>query len=190
MGLARTALFLAIIVSLALITVATFAVLEQVQAEPSGESVVAQQEGVRVVAEIGGSPNLGDSDGDGVPDDSDNCPAWPNTDQSLPPWAIPPGDPDCDGFTTDTENFMGTEPQAACAATNTANDEGPSDAWPFDFNDDQRAALWDVISYIPVFNSFAPGPPYDSRYDLNASGGITLADVMMYIPVFNMTCAP
>ncbi|MCH8920565.1 MAG: thrombospondin type 3 repeat-containing protein, partial [Chloroflexi bacterium] len=84
MASARTALFLALLVSLALLTVATFEVLERVQAEPSGESVLAQQEGIRVVAEIRGSPNLRDSDGDGVPDDSDNCPAWPNTDQLLP----------------------------------------------------------------------------------------------------------
>ncbi|MCH8920569.1 MAG: thrombospondin type 3 repeat-containing protein [Chloroflexi bacterium] len=131
-----------------------------------------------------------DSDGDGVPNDSDNCPAWPNTDQSLPPWAIPPGDPDCDGFTTDAENFMGTLPQAACAATNTANDEALPDAWPYDFNDDQRVAIGDVIRFIPVFNSFSPNAPYDPRYDLNASGGITLADVIMYIPVFNLSCTP
>ena len=47
-----------------------------------------------------------------------------------------------------------------------------------------------MIGFIPVFNTVAPGPPYDPRYDLNASGGITLADVVMYIPVFNMTCTP
>ena len=190
MASARTTLFLALLVSLALLTVATFEVLERVQAEPSAESVIAQQEGIRVVAEILGSPNLGDSDGDGVPNDSDNCPAWPNTDQSLPPWAIPPGDPDCDGFTTDVENFMGTDPEAACAATSIANDEGPADAWPFDFDDNQRAALGDVIGFIPVFNTFAPGPPYDPRYDLDASGGITLGDVLSYIPVFNLLCTP
>ncbi|KKK50699.1 hypothetical protein LCGC14_3122430, partial [marine sediment metagenome] len=78
---ARTALFLALLVSLALLTVATFEVLERVQAEPSNESVVAQQEGIRVVAEIRGSPDLVDSDGDGVPDGSDNCPAAPNPGQ-------------------------------------------------------------------------------------------------------------
>ena len=136
-----------------------------------------------------GQPN---TDGDGVIDACDNCPAWPNSDQSLPPWPVTldGSDPDCDGFTTADENFMGTLPEAACAVTNTANDDGSPDAWPFDFNDDQRAALGDVIGFIPVFNTFAPSLPYESRYDLNASGGITLADVMMYIPVFNMTCTP
>ena len=131
-----------------------------------------------------------DTDGDTVFDTIDNCPAWPNSDQSQPPWALPSGDPDCDGFTTDAENFMGTLPQAACAATNTANDEALPDAWPYDFNDDQRVAIGDVIRFIPVFNSFSPNAPYDPRYDMNASGGITLADVIMYIPVFNMSCTP
>ncbi len=77
---ARTALFLALLVSLALLTVATFEVLERVQAEPSDESVVAQQEGVRVVAEIRGSPNLGDSDGDGF---SASVEAYVGTDPSI-----------------------------------------------------------------------------------------------------------
>ena len=38
------------------------------------------------------TPTPTDSDDDGVPDASDNCPAWPNADQSLPPWEIPVGD--------------------------------------------------------------------------------------------------
>jgi hypothetical protein len=140
---------------------------------------------------------------------ADNCPAVPNVGQEngdadqrgdacetadciavATVWVTPPGDTDCDGFTTADENFMGTLPLVHCAATNTANDEGPPDAWPFDFNDDQRAALADALRYIPVFNTFAPGPPYDQRFDLNADGGIGLGDVLKYIPVINMTCAP
>ena len=136
-----------------------------------------------------GQPN---ADGDGVINACDNCPAWPNSDQSLPPWPVTldGSDPDCDGFATADEAFVGTDPQTACAATNTADDEGPPDVWPFDFNDDRRAALGDVIGFIPVFHTFAPGPPYDPRYDLNASGSISLADVLSYIPVFNLTCTP
>ena len=134
----------------------------------------------------------GDFDGDDIPDSSDNCPSWPNADQALPPWPVilDGSDPDCDGFPTNDELYMGTDPDKACAATNTANDEGPADAWPFDFDDNRRAAIGDVISFIPVFNTFAPGPPYDPRYDLDASGGITLGDVLMYIPVFILLCTP
>jgi len=179
-GTARAALFLALLVSFALLTVATFEVLERVQAEPSGESVVAQQEGVRVVAEIRGSPNVGDSDGDGVPDDSDNCPAWPNTDQLLPPWAIPPGDPDCDGWTTDDENFIGTDPNLACGLA----------AWPPDFNDSQKLDIFDIIILKPAFFSTAPGPPYQARFDLNPSDKIDIFDIIRLKPFFFLSCTP
>ena len=190
---ARTALFLALLVSLALLTVATFEVLERVQAEPSDESVVAQQEGIRVVAEIRGSPNLGDSDGDGVPNSLDNCPAWPNSDQSLPPWPVTldGSDPDCDGFTTDAENFMGTLPQAACAATNTANDEGPPDAWPVDADDNQFVNLLDVLPMKQHFNTTDPDPGYNPRFDLqDQNGTINLLDVLPYKAFFLTSCAP
>ncbi|MDP2675425.1 MAG: hypothetical protein Q8Q00_11055 [Dehalococcoidia bacterium] len=102
----------------------------------------------------------------------------------------PGGDFDGDTFTDDSEAlFLGTNPMNGCSLTATANDENP-DPWPFDFDDNQRAALADVMGYIPVFNSFDPNPPYNPRYDLNQSGGITLADVMLYIPVFNKICIP
>ena len=85
---------------------------------------------------------------------------------------------------------MGTAPLVACAADNTPDNEDPPDGWPFDFDDNQRAGLADVLGYIAVFNSFDPNPPYDPRYDLDQSGGITLADVLSYVPVFNLTCTP
>ncbi|MCH7999340.1 MAG: YncE family protein [Chloroflexi bacterium] len=100
------------------------------------------------------------------------------------------GDGDYDGFADSTELFVGTNAVDACANTPATDDEGLPDAWPFDFNDNQRADLSDVLGYIPVFNSFFPIAPYDPRYDLDASGGITLGDVLSYIPVFNLTCTP
>jgi hypothetical protein len=123
-----------------------------------------------------------DSDGDGWRDPEDYCTF------EATPWWTPPGDDDCDGFSSADEIFMGTDPDVRCMNTNTPDDEGMPDAWPFDRNDNQRADLADVLSYIPVFNSFFPIPPYDPRYDLDASGGITLADVLSYIPVFNLLC--
>ena len=136
-----------------------------------------------------------DGDADGVDDPCDNCPNWPNAAQALPPWTVPAGDPDCDGFPSSVgvpgkgaETDIGTDPDIHCAADNIAGNEGLPDAWPFDFNDNQRADLSDVLGYIPVFNSFSPIAPYDPRWDLDASGGITLGDVLSYIPVFNLTC--
>ena len=83
------------------------------------------------------------------------CPAWPGL--SPPPWPIPSNDPDCDGFSTASENFMGTDPSDHCNDTASADDEGTPDAWPFDFNDDQRASLPDVLKYIGKVNTLAPG---------------------------------
>ncbi len=124
MGPARTALFLTLLVSLALLTVATLEVLDRVQAEPSGESIVAQQEGVLVVAEIRGSSNLGDSDGDGVPDSIDNCPDTPNPGQADSDsdglgdaCDVCPNDPlddfDTDGVCGDVESACGSNPNDA-----------------------------------------------------------------------------
>ena len=111
-----------------------------------------------------------------------------NTSEFSPPFAC--ADTDGDGFDDCVEGYLGTDPNAACADSPTADDEGPPDAWPFDFNDDQRASLGDALRYIPVFNTFAPGPPYDQRFDLNGDGGIGLGDVLKYIPVINKTCTP
>lgn len=62
-------------------------------------------------------------DGDGVPDISDNCPNWFNPGQSLPPWPIGSTDPDCDGFDTAVETFVGTLPLVQCTSTTGTNDE-------------------------------------------------------------------
>ena len=106
------------------------------------------------------------------------------------PWPVPAGDDDCDGFTTADESFMGTAPLVLCAGTLGADNEPPPDAWPFDFNDDQKAMLGDVLRYIGRVNTSPPNPNYDVRYDLNASGNITLADPLRYIAVMNLSCAP
>lgn len=110
---------------------------------------------------------------------SDNCPNWPNPTQALPPWPIPSNDPDCDGFTTAIESFVGTNPILHCG----------TDAWPPDINNDGKVSLSDVLKYAPVFNSLAPGPPYNVRYDLNADNKINLSDVLKFAPFFNQSCA-
>lgn len=129
----------------------------------------------------------GDADGDGVPDNVDNCPNWFNPAQNLPPWTVPANDPDCDGFSTTIENFVGTLPQSHCPATSTANDENPQ-AWPPDFNDDQKVNLTDVILLKPHFGSTSPSPAYSPRFDLNASNSINLTDVIILKPFFGHTC--
>ncbi|MEO7665779.1 MAG: hypothetical protein ABIU97_01945, partial [Dehalococcoidia bacterium] len=149
-------------------------------------------------------PITPDTDGDGLIDTSDNCPAWPNSGQGLPnTWTVPAGDSDCDGF-PDTvtsgsrgrENFMGTDAVDWCADTTIFNDEeGPSageplSPWPPDVNDNRQANLSDIVAYGPVFNTTGPNPPYKARFDLNASNAVNLSDIVAFGPFFNKTCVP
>ncbi len=123
-----------------------------------------------------------DADADGVGDPCDNCPNWSNGDQSLPPWPVAADDPDCDGFTTEREVYLGTAPTIGCAFTPGQNDEGPPDLWPLDFNDDQRVALVDVIIAFVItlepigLDQPAVGPLV--RVDFNGNGFIELADMI------------
>ena len=125
-----------------------------------------------------------DSDGDGVPNSSDNCPAWPNPSQSLPPWTVPPspGDPDCDGFTTDDETFMGTDPLIQCH-----NGAGLPD-WPPDFDDDQDANVFDLDILKPALFSSSPNPPYQARLDLSADNSINVFDLDRLKPFLFLSC--
>jgi hypothetical protein len=110
-------------------------------------------------------------------------------------WTSPVGDDDCDGFTTAIENFIGTDPNVACAATAAPNDEPPPDKWPLDFNNDQLAGLADVATHSNHFGARASDPPgtvpiYAKRWDLNGDGRIGLQDVTMFSRFFGKRCAP
>jgi hypothetical protein len=150
-----------------------------------------------------------DHDGDGKPDNIDNCPTVYNPNQSnqdgdeygdaceqpwcvtvVNHWAVPTGDDDCDGFTTARENFVGTNPAVKCASTAPANDEPPPDAWPVDFNDDRNATVVDVSRFSTVLGTVGPGLPYQVRYDLNADGRITIMDVSLYAQYSRKSCSP
>jgi len=113
-------------------------------------------------------------------------------------------DSDGDGFTNAAELYMGTDPFKACADTSTANDEALPDAWPVDFNDDQKASLADVV--FAFVTTLAPygglnisvnlDPSVLRRVDLNGDGFIDLQDVVYgYVTKLapeglNKTCTP
>jgi hypothetical protein len=99
------------------------------------------------------------------------------------------GDPVGDGFDTLVEsNYLGTAAGSACAATPALNDEPPPDAWPFDFNDDQRVTTQDVLN-LPAFGTKAGDSMFNPRADFNADGIITLPDVLAIHAYFGMSCA-
>ena len=120
-----------------------------------------------------------DTDGDGIPDEADNCPAWPNSSQDLPAWPVPEDDPDCDGFTTVVEDFVGTDPLILCGVA----------AWPPDSTDDGTVSIADVLALKPAFNSQTGDANYERRLDLNADGKISIPDVLALKPFFGLACA-
>jgi hypothetical protein len=144
------------------------------------------------------NPGQENADGDMFGDACDGCP------MTMTAWSVPPDDnPDCDGFPRTTqqemrgpESSIGTDPDLACARTTMANDErGPAfgeplSPWPVDINDDRKVGLADILSYIPVYLTTGPMPPYNPRYDLNTDNKIGLADILTYVPFYLTTCTP
>jgi hypothetical protein len=121
-----------------------------------------------------------DTDGDTVPDSSDNCPSWPNMAQNLPPWPVPEDDDDCDGFPNANETTMGTDPDDACGYTE--GDPSTSDSWPADLLESDLIDILDVLAYKPFFN----GPSV--RHDLQPDGVVNILDVLALKPYFNKNC--
>jgi hypothetical protein len=119
-------------------------------------------------------------------------------------WVVPPAAPpapdaddDCDGYPSSAgvpgkapESFIGTDANDKCANTAAANDEAGMDAWPVDFNDDQKATLVDITQYSSRFGAIGPNPPYGVRWDLNGDGRLTLVYITQFSPLFGKSCSP
>ena len=102
----------------------------------------------------------------------------------LPWWR----DRDGDCFDNDDEDFMSTDDWDDCADTRTANDEDP-DAWPPDFNDDQRVNLTDLLPLREHWNCQVGDACYAPRFDLNTDGRINLGDIGILRVYFHTICA-
>jgi hypothetical protein len=127
-----------------------------------------------------------DRDGDGVPDSSDNCLDWPNSDQAMPPWPVPEDDPDCDGFENSRESVLPTDPRVACGYSSGGNPS--SDNWPPDLAETNSINVSDILMLKPVFGGSVP--PTSARLDLVTSGTINTSDVLAIKPYFGRGCSP
>jgi hypothetical protein len=122
----------------------------------------------------------GDADSDGDLDGADNCPLWPNPAQNLPPWSVPAGDSDCDGFTDAAEAAMATDPADVCP------DNATDDAWPPDINMSGGISVTDVLFLKPWFGQNVPPAP--TRLDMVPSGSINVTDAVEFKKYFNLSC--
>ena len=138
-----------------------------------------------------------DSDGDGVPDTSDNCPAVPNASQAnadgdpfgdacetadcvaVPTvWVTPLGDEDCDGTTTALENFLGTDPNLACGVN----------AWPPDTTDNGTVNTFDFLLMLNSWQLSTGQEGYIQRADLNGNGTVNTFDFLPVLAVWQLSC--
>ena len=121
-----------------------------------------------------------DNDVDGVGGCVDNCPSWSNPGQNLPPWPLPPSDPDCDGFTSADESTIGTDPVVQCD-----NASAPPD-WPPDFDDSKMVDISDVLALKLDFGGAVP--PASARLDIYPDLMIDISDALALKPLFGAMC--
>ena len=100
------------------------------------------------------------------------------------------GDTDQDtlGIKSDwQETYMGLDGAKRCARDTTISNEPLPDRWSFDMNDDRKASLSDILSYIAVYN-FATTTAALRRFDQDQNGVAGLSDILSFIAVYNFSC--
>jgi hypothetical protein len=120
-----------------------------------------------------------DTDSDTVPDITDNCLAWPNQPQNLPPWPVPANDPDCDGFSSAVEDPAGTNPLVHCGFN----------AWPSDLNNDTFSDGTDITIIAGSFGKSVPPAPV--RHNIApdpVDGFVDGTDITRVAGLFNKHC--
>jgi Ca2+-binding RTX toxin-like protein len=116
--------------------------------------------------------------------------------EDVPVQALCAADSDCDGYFDSggsgaraAEAFIGTNQWSPCSLTTAANDETGADAWPLDFDDNQRANGSDWLTFNSRFGASSSSAAYSARWDLNGSGLINGADMLQMAPLFGRSCS-
>lgn len=96
-------------------------------------------------------------------------------------WPTPAGDEDCDGYSSDHEDYMTTRQWVACPGM------GSPPAWPPDLAlDDNWVDISDVLVIKQYFGwTVPPGP---TRHNLVWDNWIDISDVLALKPLFNVSC--
>jgi hypothetical protein len=134
---------------------------------------------------IGGT----DADGDGYCAPQDGV----DTNASVKGWTLNVGPdqdgvPAGDGYGSNTEMYLTTDPVKHCPATTAANDE-PIDAWPPDFDDNRVVNVFDITAIQAVYGQTVP--PASPRFDLVPNKVINVFDLSMVTPpVYGSICTP
>jgi hypothetical protein len=96
-------------------------------------------------------------------------------------------DDDGDAFFRSVEEYLGTDPVAACP-----NVLGSHDAWPLDIDRDRAVSVTgDVINYVGRIGASASPetPNWRQRLDLDMDSAISVTgDVAMYVARIGETC--
>jgi hypothetical protein len=89
------------------------------------------------------------------------------------------GDADCDGFTDNDEDYIGTDDKDDCT-----DQPGDADAWPPDIYIDTEVNIFDVMELAPYLQG-----GYDNRVDLYVDGRINVFDTMTLLSYMGTQCS-
>lgn len=98
--------------------------------------------------------------------------SWPSVGYKVFIYLPESLDPDRDGFSTDLENYIGTNPNNKCSL-------------PPDFNGNGSVSAPDIFDVMGKFGSATAIP----RYDLNRDGSVSAPDIFLVTGYFGADCS-
>ena len=121
-----------------------------------------------------------DTDGDSIPDATDNCPSDSNPSQD---------DQDSDGYGDACDNCSAVAngsliPDAGAGVQRDTDGDGFGDVCDCDFNNDGGCGQPDYSLFLSCFNQLAPEGSACELYDMNGDGGVGQPDYSLFISGF------